>query len=113
MLPEMFCSANDWAERPPTAVLSASKIPITKRLHIRAGGQTAPQMAAAIRRRLSQALCQRRKIRQINHLNKKPQSLDWGIIAGSAIFAENSAFFVRKPAGAHRQAPAKIKDLSS
>src|SRR3954447_259016 len=29
MLPEMFCSANDCACRPPTEVLSASKIPIT------------------------------------------------------------------------------------
>src|SRR3954452_19564316 len=29
MLPEMFCSAKDCACRPPTEVLSASKIPMT------------------------------------------------------------------------------------
>src|SRR5665213_261505 len=29
MLPEMFCNANDSDCRPPTAVVSASKIPIT------------------------------------------------------------------------------------
>jgi hypothetical protein len=30
ILPEMFCSANDWPAKPDTAELSASKIPITR-----------------------------------------------------------------------------------
>src|SRR5580692_7432336 len=33
MLPEMFCSANDCACRPDTAVVNASKIPMTLPLH--------------------------------------------------------------------------------
>src|SRR5215471_7252697 len=30
ILPEIFCNANDWADSPDTALLSASNIPITR-----------------------------------------------------------------------------------
>src|SRR5271166_5331067 len=44
MLPEMFCSANDCDCRPETAVVSASKIPMTN-LHSNGGGRATTHQA--------------------------------------------------------------------
>ena len=44
MLPEIFCSANDCALRPETAVVRASKIPMTVLHSDRSGRRTTPRM---------------------------------------------------------------------
>src|ERR1700752_1833532 len=62
MLPEMFCRAYDWALRPETAVVRASKIPMTV-LHSAASGRRTDQDVRGRRnpRRASQAACQMQK----------------------------------------------------
>src|ERR1700680_2225076 len=90
MLPEIFCSAKDCDCKPPTAVLSASKIPITFSPNStwQPGRSWNPWPQSG---EPSQAPCQSVKRRIFRSLDKKPRSNDRGTFAGRATFAGQPA----------------------
>src|ERR1700733_3903857 len=87
MLPDMFCNAKDCDCRPLTAVVSASKIPITLSPRSIRYGRAAVARAWLSSKETSQSPCQIRDASYFRHLNKKPRSKDRGTIAGRATFA--------------------------
>src|SRR6202161_4013893 len=75
MLPEMFCSANDCACRPDTAVVNASKIPMTLPL------QLDPQRHELGPRRMAQRRAPPSNPRAIGFIFKYQFLMGWSSLA--------------------------------